>query len=255
VIVALTRPVSPSINRCELVHLERVAIDLARAEMQHEAYERLLGDLGATVVPVEAAPELPDATFVEDTAVVLDELAVIARPGASSRRPELVPVSLVLSRYRPCVPIGAPGTLDGGDVVRVGRRLFVGLSRRTNAAGAEQFERIVEPLGYDVTRIRVEGCLHLKSACTAIGDDAVLVNPRWLDVEGLARLDRVEVPAAEPDAANVLRLGSTVIMADGFPATRRLLERRGLAVRVVDIGEFRKAEGGVTCKSIVFDAD
>jgi dimethylargininase len=253
-IVALTRPVSASIGRCELTHLEREPIDVARAEAQHRAYEEALRELGCTVVRLPAEPDLPDAVFVEDAAIVLDEVAVLTRPGAASRRAEVASVAAGLGPYRPLVRLEAPATLDGGDVLRVGRTLYVGRSARTSAAGAEQLAARVAPHGYGVVAVPLEGCLHLKSAATLVAPGVLLVQPAWVAADAFdPALERVAVDPAEPFAANALRIGPHVVHPAAFPRTRERLEARGIAVRPVDLSELAKAEGAVTCCSLVLE--
>jgi dimethylargininase len=254
--IAVTRPVPESLARCELTHLTRVPIDLAVAVAQHRRYEDALRALGCTVCHVAPADDLPDSVFVEDVAVVLDEVAIITRPGAESRRPERDAVAAVLSEYRPLQSIAAPGTLDGGDVLRLGRRLFVGLSTRTNEDGAGQLARHVAPLGYSVECVRTSGCLHLKSAVTAVDSDGVLCNPDWIDVRVFARadVDVLTVDAKEPHAANVLRLGHTIICAASHERTAAGLRARGYSICAVDVSELAKAEAGVTCSCLIIDS-
>jgi dimethylargininase len=189
--IAITRKVSPAIARCELTHLARSPIDVGLAGSQHEAYERTLSKLGCWVVSLPAAPDLPDSVFVEDTAVVVDEVAVITRPGSRSRRPETASVAAVLAKYRPIVAIEAPGTIDGGDVLRLGRRLFVGLTERTNREGINQLRALLSPHGYVVEPVPVSGCLHLKSAVTQVAPDTVLVNAAWVDAAAFAGFTRI----------------------------------------------------------------
>jgi dimethylargininase len=252
--IALTRAVSESFARCELTHLERTPIDLELARGQHRQYEDALRVLGCTVRHVAPADDLPDAVFVEDVAVVLDELAIIARPGAESRRPERASVAAVLSEYRPLHSIEAPGTLDGGDVLRLGKRLYVGLSTRTNEDGAGQLARHVAPFGYTVERVTTASCLHLKSAVTALDDNRVLCNPEWLDKRVLRGVDAIDVDPAEPHAANVLRLGHTIVCAAAHPRTAADLRSRGYSVCAIDVSELAKAEAGVTCCCLIVDA-
>ena len=189
----VTRPVPESLARCELTHLSRVPIDVAVASAQHQQYEEALRVLGCTVRHVPAAHELPDSVFVEDVAIVLDEIAIITRPGAASRRPEREAVAAVLSEYRPLQAIAAPGTLDGGDVLRLGRTLYVGLSTRTNEDGARQLAGHVAPFGYAVECVQTAGCLHLKSAATAVDSDRVLCNPAWIDTRVFRHVDVIPV--------------------------------------------------------------
>ena len=249
---ALARELSPAIARCELTHLAREPIDYERAVGQHDAYLQLLASHGVNVSRLAAAAELPDAVFVEDTAVIVDELAVITRPGAESRRPELAAVRDALQAWRPIARITAPATLDGGDVLQVGRTLYVGLSSRSNALGASQLHALLAPFGYQVQTVQVSGCLHLKSAVCAINDSLLLINPAWCDASVFGAIARIETAAEEPFAANVLRLDDCVIMAAGFSRTAERLRAERVIVQTVDLSELAKAEGAVTCCSLVF---
>ena len=253
--IALTRPVSDSLAQCELTHLERTPIDVDRARAQHRAYEQALADLGCRVERLPAEPDLPDAVFCEDAAIVLDELALIARPGAPSRRPEVPSVAQALARYRDLAEIQAPGTLDGGDVLRVGRTIYVGLSQRTNSAAVEQMVALLSPLGYSVRGVPVTGCLHLKSAVTEVAPGTLLVHRSWIDaVPGTGcPLDGslIDVDPGEPFAANALRIGDAVLYAAAYPRTRARLRAHGIDVRTVDVSELAKAEGAVTCCSLI----
>ena len=251
-LLALTRDLSPAIGRCELTHLERAPIDLPLARAQHAAYEACLASAGCRVERLAAGPEMPDSVFIEDTAVVFDEVAILTRPGAVSRRMETAAVADALRPHRPLFHVEAPGTVDGGDVLVVGRACFVGRSSRTNDAGIAQMRGVLAPYGYEVTTIEVRGCLHLKSAATAVGDDLLLMNSAWLPLAPFRALDRIDVHADEPSAANALRVGGWVIYPTSFPRTLERLERRGLLVLTVDASEVAKAEGAVTCCSLVF---
>ncbi len=248
---AITREVSPAINRCELTHLRREPIDPGRAAAQHREYELCLAALGCRIDRIPADPHLPDSVFVEDTAVVLDEAAVLARPGAESRRGETVTVEQRLAGYRTLCRLYEPATLDGGDVLRIGRTLFVGRSDRTNDVGIEQLRQAVARLRYSVVPVRVAGCLHLKSAVTEVGPGILLINPRWIPAFPFAGFRCIEVDESEPQAANALRIGDTVIYPASFPRTRERLESHGIQLRIVDVSELAKAEGGVTCCSLI----
>lgn len=252
--IAITRPLSPSFERCELTHRAREVIDLKLARRQHEAYESCLAELGCELRRLPLEPELPDSVFVEDAAVVLDELAVITRPGAPSRRPETASVAQELSRWRSLAHIEEPGTLDGGDVLLLGRKLFVGLSARSSPAGIEQLGRLVGPYGYSVTSVPVHGCLHLKTAVTQVGPDTLLLNPNRLDPSLFGSFRHVEVDPDEPDAANALWISGVVIFPAETGATARRLEKAGVRVRRVEISELARAEAGVTCCSLVFES-
>ena len=249
---ALIRPVSSAMARCELTHLARSPIDVALAGAQHRRYADLLASLGCQIVELVAEPDLPDSVFVEDTAVVLDEIAVITRPGAESRRPETPSVAAALGRYRTCVSIRDPGTLDGGDVLRVGRRIFVGQSGRSNAGGISQLAAVVVPHGYEVVPVQVRGCLHLKSAVTLVGPDTLLINDDWVDRATWPGMRFVVVAPGEPHAANAVCIDDTIVHAASGPRTRTRLEEAGLRVLAVDVSEMEKAEGAITCCSVIF---
>jgi dimethylargininase len=251
--IAITREVSPAITACELTHLEREPIDVELAREQHRRYEESLVALGCEIRRLPVEPDLPDSVFVEDLAVVLDELAIVTRPGSESRRAERPSVTEGLAPYRRSVRIESPGTLDGGDVLRSGRTLFVGRSSRTNDAGVEQLRAVSTELGYTVKPADVTGCLHLKSAVTAVGHDTVLLNGKWIDADAFAHLDRIDVDPDEPHAANALWVEGTVVYPSAYPRTRRRLEARGIDVEAIDVSELAKAEGGVTCCSLIFE--
>jgi dimethylargininase len=251
-LIALTREVSPAIGRCELTHLSRVAIDYERACLQHLAYERALQEAGCAVARLDATAELADSVFVEDLAVVFDELAVIARPGALSRRPEISAVAEFLSAFRPLRFIEQPDTLDGGDVLRAGRTVFVGVSGRTNVAAAAQLRNILQPFSYAVRPVVISGCLHLKSAATAVDERRLLVNPSWVDVEAFSEFELIHVDRAEPFGANIVRAGGALVYPAAFPRTRARLETAGLRPTTIDVSELAKAEGAATCCSLIF---
>jgi dimethylargininase len=249
--IAFTREVSPSIGRCELTHVERTTIDIARAREQHRAFEQALRDLGCDVRRLPDAPDLPDAVFVQDTAVVVDEIAVIARPGAESRRPEVASVAAALAAHRSLQAIEPPGTLDGGDVICVGRRVFVGQSSRTNTDGIRQLDDYLQPFGYAVHRVLTKGCLHLQSAATPVANGLWLVNRQWVDPAVFEPIQVIDIDPAEPFAANALRIGDVVVYPAEFPRTKSRLEANGVRVVTVALSELAKAEGGVTCCCIL----
>lgn len=249
--IAITRAVSAGIASCELTHLERQAIDLERACAQHRAYEEALVRAGCRVESLPALDDLPDSVFVEDVAVVLDEIAVVTRPGAESRRPEAARIAPVLSNYRRVTFIQPPGTLDGGDVLRLGRRIYVGRSGRSDDSGIEQLRAVAWPYGYTVTAVPVGGCLHLKSAVTEAAPGVVLVNPAWVDATAFGDVRVMEIDADEPYAANGLLVGTRLIYPTSFPRTRLRLEAAGIDVDAIDVSELQKAEGAVTCCSLV----
>jgi dimethylargininase len=252
-VIAITRGVSASIDNCAVSFVARSPIDLADAIEQHCRYEQCLASLGLSVVSLPALPELPDAVFVEDPAIVLDEVAVMTRMGAESRRGESASLAEAVGRFRPLRWIGEPGTLEGGDVVRIGRTVFVGRSARSNDAGIAQLRDLLAPFGYAVESIAMQNCLHLKSACTYLGRDTVLANRAWLDLQPFGNVQVIDVAPGEPGAADVLAIGDTAIVPASFPETARILERSGWRVIELDVSELQKAEAGVTCMSLIFE--
>lgn len=252
--IAFTREVSPVIAQCELTHVARIPIDFDVARVQHRAYEALLTSLGCEVRRVPPAPAHPDAVFVEDTAVVVDEVAVIARPGAATRHDEVAAVADALAPLRPLAHIEPPATLDGGDVLVIGRSVYVGKTSRTNAEGIAQLRTALAPFGYAVREVPVTGCLHLKTAVTAVDDATVLLNPAWVGAATFGAYRVLAVDEAEPMAANVLRIGDALVYGAAFPRTRDVLRSAGFHPHMVDVSELAKAEGAVTCCSLVLRA-
>ena len=249
--IALTRAVSPLLPDCELTHVEREPIDVQLAREQHAAYEDCLRNLGCDVQRLPDAPDLPDSVFVEDTVVLVDELAIMTRPGALSRRPEIESMKEAVGPFRRVHTVEAPAVLDGGDVLRIGRRLYVGLSGRSNRAAIMQLREILDPYGYAVQAVPLRGCLHLKSAVTQVADDTVLMNPEWVSSQSFPDLKHIEVDPAESHAANALLIDDFVLFPAQYGRTAGRLEKNGIAVRTVDVSELGKAEGGVTCCSVI----
>lgn len=250
--IAITRQVSRSIMRCELTFLARVPIDLERARQQHAQYEAALKDLGVAVLSLPEEPDLPDSVFVEDTALVLDEVAIITRPGAASRRAETELIARVLAPFRELRQIQAPARVDGGDILRIGKRIFVGVTPRSDAHAVEQIQEMLTPFGYEVHTIPVKGCLHLKSAATNVASDAVLLNPAWVDPSVFDGVKILEIDPSEPYAANALRVGDSLMYCAAFPRSRERLARAGMRTVNVEADELAKAEGALTCCSLIF---
>ena len=252
-LTAITRVPSNRLPECELSFLERRPIDVAVARAQHRAYQGVLRTAGAHVVELPALDNLPDATFVEDSALVFDEVAIVAPMGAASRRPETDAIAGILSRYRDVEWLTPPATLDGGDVLRLGRCVYVGQTPRTNADAANQLRSRLEPRGYHVIPVEITQCLHLKSACGQLDDTTVLINPAWIDRAVFAGRRTVAVADGEPWGANIVRVGETVVFPASEPRTRRAVERCGFRTAVADVSELQKAEAGVTCLSLIFE--
>jgi dimethylargininase len=250
---AWVREVSPQLERCELSFVARAAIDVARAVRQHRDYTCALRALGCELFWLPALPQHPDAVFVEDTAVLLPEVAVIARPGAPSRRGETASVAAALAPEITLAHISAPGCLEGGDVLRIGRRLYVGASLRSNGAGIEQLAAAVAPFGYSVRTVSMRGCLHLKSACSFIPPDALIVNPDWVEPAQFACPRVVAVADSEPYGANALTVGGTTLVSAAYPQTAARLRECGLKTSILDVGELHKAEAALTCMSLLLE--
>jgi dimethylargininase len=255
VLTALTRAVSRSLASCELTWLEREPIDIVLANAQHEGYEAALTELGVRLISLPEEPDLPDAVFVEDPLFIVDEVAIVTRLGAASRRRESESLAAAISPYRSVRRIQEPATVEGGDVMRIGRDVFVGLSSRTNAAGIRQITRELEPFGYRVQAVEVRGCLHLKSACCPLGDGKILANRAWFDDGALDGYEIVDVAPEESAAANLLRIRNCVLMPAAFPDTAAIVRGLGLEVRTVDISELMKAEAAITCSSVIFETE
>lgn len=252
-LVAITRKVSPAIARCELTHLERQPINLETAVGQHAQYEQALRSLDVEIISLPAEPELPDSVFVEDAALVLDELAILTRPGAKSRRPEVESISRALGPYRDLVTIQAPGCLDGGDILQAGKMIYVGISTRSNTSAIQQMQMYLKQFGYQVKGIEVTGCLHLKSAVTQVAEHTLLINPAWIDKAEFPGYQVIEVHPTEMYGANAVQVGGTLLYQPCFPETGRRLEAAGLQLKLVDASELGKAEGALTCCSLIFN--
>jgi dimethylargininase len=253
-LIAITRCVSPALTECELSFIPRRPINLAIAQQQHHHYEKLLGQLGARVISLPAEPALPDSMFVEDPALVLDELAVIFPLGTDTRRREAATIAAALSPFRTLAYVQLPGTIEGGDILRLGRKLFVGRTARSNAEGISQLAAIGAPLGYEVIGVPVTGCLHLKSAVTSLDDNTLLANRAWFESSLIKDHEWVDVDPAEPHAGNALAIAGTVMFPASFTRTQAQIEARGFQVVPIDISELQKAESGLTCSSLLFEA-
>jgi dimethylargininase len=252
-LVAVTNVPSPLLYLGVRTFADEAAVDYAIALRQHEQYRDTLRRCGCRVVSLEVNRQHPDSVFVEDSALVLDEVAIMMSPGAESRRDEPRALEATLRDYRNVVRVERPATIDGGDIVRNGRQLYAGLSQRTNAAGVAALAALSTEFGYEVATIPVHGCLHLKSACSALPDGRFLVNAGWIDVTPLPADRLLHVPESEQWAGDVLVIGERIVVSDAFPETIQLLEHEGWEVLPVALSEFAKVEGGVTCLSLVFE--
>ncbi|MCA2000930.1 MAG: dimethylargininase [Chloroflexi bacterium] len=249
--IAITRKISPRFNECELTHIERAPIDLDLARAQHQGYVNALAEVGCQVIELPAEADLPDSVFVEDTAFILPEAAVITRPRADSRKPETESIVRALSPYRPLLHVTAPATVDGGDVLVLGRNIYIGLSTRSNAEAIQQIQDLLHNYGYKVMGVEMRDCLHLKTAATKADDKTLLINPNWVDAALFTDYDLIEVDPSEPFAANCLPVNGKIIFPAAFPKTRAKLEARGYQLLPVAVDELAKAEGAVTCCSLI----
>jgi dimethylargininase len=251
VLTAITRDVNADMGNCELTFMPRVRINTRLATEQHQHYQSILSSLGCNIVTIPTGPDLADSVFIEDTAIVLDEIAVMCLPGAESRRAEVAGVADVLRSYRALASIQFPGTLDGGDLLRIGKVIYAGASTRSNQQGIEQLRKITAEFGYSVVTVETTKCLHLKSAVSQIAPDTVLINPDWIDESAFRNCDLVAVDTDEPHAANALHVGAGLVYPSSFPRTLEKLGQRGFNVTPIDVSELQKAEGGVTCCSLI----
>ena len=251
--IAITRDVSPLFNECELTHIERTPIDVDIARAQHHQYVHVLQELGCEVIELPAEPDLPDSVFVEDTAFILPEVAVITRPGADSRKPETESIISALAPHINLVYVREPATIDGGDVLVLGKNIYVGLSTRSNPEAIDQLNELLKEHGYAVRGVEMHDCLHLKTAVTCVDDKTLLINKNWVDTHHFENFNLIEVDLSEPFAANCLPIGETIIFPTEFPKTRAKLEERGYRVVTIDVSELAKAEGAVTCCSLIVE--
>ena len=249
--IALTRAISPRLADCELTHLSRSPIDIPKARKQHRSYEEALETIGYKIRRLPNLPEHADGVFVEDTTVVLPGIAIIARPGAESRRAETQSMASVLKEYRDLHFIKAPGTLDGGDVLVIGKKIYIGSSGRTNPEGIRQFTEISRPLGYTVIAIPLTACLHLKTAVSAVGNDLILINPDWADPDIFEGCHAIPVHPSEPFAANVMVRENRALCDASYSKTGELLQENGYDVITIDQSELARAEAGLTCCSVI----
>lgn len=250
-VLAITRDISPRFNECEITHIERTPIDIDAARAQHHAYVQALKKLGCAVVELPAETDLPDSVFVEDTAFILPELAVITRPGADSRKPEIESIIQTLATRTKYVQLQEPATLDGGDVLVLGRKIYIGLSTRSNQEAVGQLNALLGEYDYQVIGVQLHHVLHLKSAVTRVDDHTLLINPKWVDTHHFKEFTWIEVDPDEPFAANCLPVAGSIIFPTAFPKTAAKLERAGFELLTVDISEMAKAEGAVTCCSLI----
>ena len=250
-LIAITRDVSPRFNECEITHIERSPIDVHIARAQHHTYVQALKELGCAVLELPAEDDLPDSVFVEDTAVILRDVAILTRPGADSRKPETDSIASALAPYREIVRIQPPATVDGGDILVLGKKIYVGMSSRSSLAAVTQMNNLLGKYGYETQGVELHDCLHLKSAVTRVDDETLLINRKWVDVENFEGRKLIDIDPSEPFAANCLPINNMIIYPTAFPKTTSRLEASGYQVQPVNVDELAKAEGAVTCCSLI----
>jgi len=249
--IAITRDISPRFNKCEITHIERTPIDLNIARKQHHEYVNALRQIGCDVLELLSEADLPDSVFVEDAAFILPHTAVITRPGADSRKPETESIIQALSPHINLMHLREPATLDGGDVLVIGKNIYIGLSTRSNQDAINQLKEMLGDDGYTVTGVQLHDCLHLKSAVTRVDDKTLLINKNWVDTHHFEQYELIEVDPSEPHAANCLPIGDSIVYPTSFPKTDARLKARGYNIVNVDVDELAKAEGAVTCCSLI----
>lgn len=250
-LIAITRDVSPRFNECEITHIERSPIDVHIARAQHHTYVQALKELGCAVLELPAEDDLPDSVFVEDTAVILRDVAILTRPGADSRKPETDSIASALAPYREIVRIESPATVDGGDVLVLGKKIYVGMSSRSSLDAVTQMNNLLGKYGYETQGVELRDCLHLKSAVTRVDDETLLINRNWVDIENFEGHKLIDIDSSEPFAANCLPINNSIIYPTAFPKTTSRLEASGYQVQPVNVDELAKAEGAVTCCSLI----
>lgn len=250
-LLAITRDISPRFNECEITHIDRSPIDVGVAQSQHHAYVQALKELGCAVLELPAEADLPDSVFVEDTAVVLPEAALLTRPGADSRKPETESIARALAPYREILRIEPPAAVDGGDVLALGKKIYVGMSTRSNNEAVFQMNKLLNRFGYETQAVELRDCLHLKTAVTRVDDETLLINRNWVDIENFEGHKLIDIDPSEPFAANCLPINDSIIFPKAFPKTTTKLESCGYKIKPVAVDELAKAEGAVTCCSLI----
>ncbi len=247
---AVVRPVPDSYDHCVRTNAEK--IDVALAKSQHSEYCRALQKLGLELIWIKGENTLPDSCFVEDTAVILREKAIICNMKTKSRIKEVVEVARTLEKLKETHYIEPPATIDGGDVLKIQDKVFVGLSARTNIHAIGQLRKIMENSDFEIAPVKIHNVLHLKSACTYLGNNYVILSKGHFDTDILRDYNKIVVARGEEYAADCLAINGTILIAKGFPKTKKLIEKEDFLVKELETSEFRKGEGALTCLSILW---
>lgn len=246
---------TPSFNlqNCELTYLESEKIDMQKALEQHQAYIKMIQECGVEVDVIQDNLDLADSVFVEDPIIVFDEVAVLTSMGVESRRGESEALENYFSKIKPIKHIKLPAKIEGGDVLVIGKTVYVGLSPRTNQEAINKLSNILEPYGYEVIGVKVHGCLHLKTGCTALDEKTVLINKEWVDEQPFKKYHLLDTLKDEPFGANIMQINGYICMNEAFPKTLEFVKTLGYKVKSCDISEFVKAEAGLTCMSVRYN--
>jgi dimethylargininase len=246
---AIVRPVPTSYNKCVRTNTEPINVE--HAKRQHREYCTTLERLGLKLIWIKGDNRLPDSCFVEDTTFVLDGKAIICNMSVKSRAPEVIEVAKVLAKLKEIHYIKPPATIDGGDVLKIEDKIFIGLTARTNPKAVEQVTKILKNSDLNVVPVEVHNVLHLKSACTYLGENRVILSKGNFDTKTLSDLRKIIVAKEEKYAADCLAVNGIVLMAKGYPKTKKLIQNEGFQVEELEMSEFRKGEGALTCLSII----
>lgn len=249
---AIVRNVPNSYQQCVTSFHDTPLINVDIAKQQHQQYCKTLSQLGLKLIRIDADDALPDCCFTEDPAIVFGDLAIITYPGTPTRVAETVEMEKTLLQLKKIYHITPPATLEGGDVLKIGKNIFIGNSKRTNEEGIKQVAAIIEPKGYKVTPVKIWNTLHLKSVCTYLGNNCIILSEGYLDDEIFYAFDKIIVPKEEGYCANILEINGKVLIPKGFPKTKSLIEYKGFSVIELEMSEIEKAEGALTCLSIIF---
>lgn len=249
---AIIRGVPYTYDKCIKSHKVENKINVELAKEQHRRYCEILEQLGLILIVIEPDDRFPDCCFVEDPAIVIGDIAIISRMAAKSRTGEEIEVRNTLSRYKKVYEINPPGTIDGGDILRINEKIYVGVSQRTNQFAVQQVRTFLSDYDYQVIPVRIKHILHLKSACTYIGNNYIVMFPGHFDDRIFSEYDKIIVRKSEAYSANCLSVNGKVLVQKGYPNTKKLIENEGFETVEIEMSEFRKGGGSLTCLSIIF---
>ena len=249
---AIVRGIPNTFQDCVTISHNTPKINVELARQQHETYCTTLEQLGLKLIRIEADDALPDCCFTEDIAIVFNDLAIITSPGTPSRVAETVEMEKIVAPLKKIYHLSPPATLDGGDVLKIDKKIFIGNSLRTNEEAIKQVAAIINPKGYEVIGVKIWNTLHLKSVCTYLGNGCIILAEGYLDDKIFSQYDKIILPKEEAYCANCLVVNGKVLISKGFPKTKSLIEAKEFSVIEMEISETKKADGALTCSSIIF---